>query len=111
MTAKIHGDDCTVEKYLEQPERLCDELAQRLAMLHSTDFEGCPVMNHTERYLAKAAYNYKNDLYDKSHFPDSFGYSSPDKAWSVVETQYHLLRADTLLHGDFCLPNIILNDW
>jgi kanamycin kinase len=28
-----------------------------------------------------------------------------------VEKRGHLLKTDTLLHGDYCLPNIILNDW
>lgn len=26
-------------------------------------------------------------------------------------TKRHLLQNNTLLHGDYCLPNIILNDW
>jgi kanamycin kinase len=29
----------------------------------------------------------------------------------VINTKCHLLSSDTLLHGDYCLPNIILNDW
>lgn len=38
-------------------------------------------------------------------------FDSPEAAWSLVEESGHLLRADTLLHGDYCLPNIILNNW
>jgi kanamycin kinase len=29
----------------------------------------------------------------------------------VVASKGHLLEANTLLHGDYCLPNIILEDW
>ena len=47
LTEKIHGDDLCAAKYIEQPERLTDALADCLRMLH----------------------------------------------------------------GDFCLPNIIINDW
>ena len=111
LTAKIHGDDCTSAKYMEQPERLCDTLAERLALLHAEDFSDCPVQNHTERYLAKAKQNKRADAFDKSHFPDSFGYSSAEAAWTVVERHGHLLKTDTLLHGDYCMPNIILDDW
>ncbi|MCL2055067.1 MAG: phosphotransferase [Oscillospiraceae bacterium] len=45
------------------------------------------------------------------YFHDSFGYASSEEAWAVVEKYAHFLKTDTLLHGDYCLPNIILNDW
>jgi kanamycin kinase len=111
LTAKIHGDDCLAAKYLEQPERLTDTLAERLALLHSLDSTSCPVPDHTKLYLAKADYNRRSELFDKSLFPDNWGYASAEEAWSVVERQGHLLKSDTLLHGDYCLPNIILDDW
>ena len=44
-------------------------------------------------------------------FPDNWGYATPEDAWRVVEEHSHLLRADTLLHGDYCLPNIMLDNW
>ena len=111
LTAKIHGDDCTAAKYLEQSERLCELYAERLALLHVEDYKDCPIQNHTERYLAKMEQNKIADSFDKSHFPDSFGYRSAEEAWAVVEKYGHLLNTDTLLHGDYCLPNVILDDW
>ena len=111
LTEKIHGEDGTGAKYREQPERLCDIWGERLAMLHETDFTDCPVMNHTKRRLERAKYNKCHDTFDKSHFPDSWGYKNAEEAWDVIETRGHLLRTDTLLHGDYCLPNIILDDW
>lgn len=111
LTEKINGDDCTAAKYLDVPERLCDILAERLALLHSVDCTGCPVHNQTERYLNRVIYNYENELYDKTHFPDNWGFSNADEAWVVVESCSSLLQTDTLLHGDYCLPNIILNNW
>ena len=111
LTEKLRGDDCTAQKYLEQPERLAEMFGARLSFLHSLDYTGCPVPNHTERYLFKSEQNMKAEQYDKSHFPDSFGYANAEQAWAVIEKQGHLLKTDTLLHGDYCLPNIILDDW
>ena len=111
LTEKIHGDDCTTAKYLEQPKRLCDILAERLVMLHSMDISDCPNQHHTEWLLSTAEQNMRTGNYNKDEFPDSFGYASAEEAWAVVEAKSHLLKNDTLLHGDYCLPNIILNDW
>jgi len=111
LTEKIHGDDCTAEKYLEQPERLAQTLGERLALLHGLDYTDCPIQNHTKLYLEKMEYNKRSDNYDKGPFPDSFGYASAEEAWAIVESHGHLLKTDTLLHGDYCLPNVILDDW
>ena len=111
LTVKIPGDDGITAKYLEQPERLCEIWAERLVMLHALDFSDCPVQNHTAWLIKNAGENKRTGNYDKSEFPDSFGYKSAAEAWAVVESCGHLLKADTLLHGDYCLPNIILDDW
>lgn len=111
LTAKIPGHDCVFAKYMEQPERLCDTLAQRLAELHALSHEGCPVPDHTARYLAGAECNFRAGLYNTAYFPNAWGFSSPQAAYRFVAENGHLLQTDTLLHGDYCLPNIILDDW
>ena len=30
---------------------------------------------------------------------------------AIILVGKHLLRADTLIHGDYCLPNVLLKDW
>jgi kanamycin kinase len=111
LTEKIYGEDCTTAKYLEQPERLCDTIAERLAILHSLDFSDCPIKNHTENYIARAKNNYKNGYYNRELFPDNWGYESAEKAIEMINSKGRLLKSDTLLHGDYCLPNIILDNW
>lgn len=110
LTSKIHGDDCIAAKYLEQPERLCDTLAERLALLHSLDFSDCPVQNHLSLFLDSAKRNKDCRMFDKD-IAVRFGYANAEEAWSVLEKNAHLFKPDMLLHGDYCLPNIILNDW
>lgn len=111
LTERVCGEDCTDPMYLADPKRLCDTTATLLRTLHETDFSGCPVQNHTERYLGTVERNYKSGEYDKDSFPDSFGYASAQEAITVVRKYGHLLKNDTLLHGDYCLPNILLNNW
>ena len=111
LTRRVRGEDCTHADYLAQPERLCDTLATLLRRLHETDHAGCPVPLRTRDYLQTAEENYRKGIFDASLFPDNWGYSSAEEAWGVICRDGHLLQNDTLLHGDYCLPNVMLEDW
>ena len=111
LTRRVPGEDCTHAAYLAEPERLCDLMAEALRRLHALPTEGCPAPDHLQRYLALAEENYRTGNYDREHFPDSFGYRSAEEAISVLREGRHHLTADTLIHGDYCLPNIMLNGW
>lgn len=111
LTLRVPGEDCIHPTYLADPIRLCDTTAQLLRMLHETDPAGCPVADRTADYLATARHNWENKAYDISLFPDNWGYASPEEAWAEIEKNGKYLQTDTLLHGDYCLPNIMLKDW
>lgn len=110
LTAAISGEDCVASRYLAEPERLCDTLAAILQELHAIDPSDCPFL-HTETYLDTAERNYKAGMFDPTHIPEAGIYKNADAAWQIVQQKKHLLRSDTPIHGDFCLPNIILQDW
>ncbi len=111
LTSAIAGEDCTHEKYLMNPKRLCDTIAYELRKLHETDCTGCPIPDRTAEYLAGVEKNYHTGNYDKSSFPNSFGYRSAKEAYDVLTAGKDALQSKVLLHGDYCLPNIILNNW
>lgn len=111
LTERVSGEDCTYHTYLESPKRLCDTIAELLRKLHDTPFTGCPIQDHTKRYLKKAKENHQADAYDLSLFSDKYLFSSKDEAWTYLEKGRQALKCDTLLHGDYCLPNIMLNNW
>lgn len=111
LTRAIPGEDCTHPMYLSSPKRLCDTTAELLRQLHDTDFTGCPVANRNESYLATAAQNHAAGKYDSGLFPDNWGFSSAREAWEEIERNGKYLTADTLLHGDYCLPNTLLQNW
>lgn len=111
LTCSAVGEDCIHPEYLADPTRLCDTTARLLRQLHETDFSGCPVPDRTAVYQATAEQNYRLGHYDLSLFPDNWGFSSPEEAFALIRQQGHLLQTDTLLHGDYCLPNIMLDNW
>lgn len=111
LTRRVRGEDCTHAMYLEEPKRLVDTLAERLRMLHETPFDACPVTDRMASYFAVAEENYRSGNYDKSHFPDSFGYRSEQEAYRALTVAKTVLTSRVLLHGDYCLPNIMLDRW
>ncbi len=111
LTRRLPGEDCLDAQYRADPLRLCDKTAELLRQLHEADFTGCPVPNHTADYLATARHNWAHHIWDDSLFPDNWGYASPEEAWAEIQRNGASLRCDTLLHGDYCLPNILLDNW
>ena len=111
LTAAVVGDDCVYEKYLAEPEKLCDTVAGELRKLHETDHTGCPTADRTAEYLATAEKNYRLGLYDRSIFPDGYNCPSAKEAFDILTAGKDALQSKVLLHGDYCLPNIILNNW
>ncbi|MBQ2876356.1 MAG: aminoglycoside 3'-phosphotransferase [Clostridia bacterium] len=111
LTRAVRGEDCTHSSYLSEPERLAKLIGSSLRALHELDASSCPVQNKMQEYVALAEENYRTGNYDSSHFPDSFGYRSAEDAIAVLREGKHLFASDTLLHGDYCLPNIMLDDW
>lgn len=111
LSRAVRGEDGVLDKHLSDPKRLCDLIAKELRKLHEIDASDCPVQDRMGEYIRLVEQNYKTGRYDSSHFPDSFGYSSADEAISVFENGKHELENEVLIHGDYCLPNIMLNNW
>ncbi len=111
LTRRVPGEDCTHGEYLANPNRLAETMARMLWDLHRRDPSACPVQDHTARYIARATGNFAAGHYDMDLFPDNWGFRSPEEAWAVVEANAKYLKNDTLLHGDYCLPNIMLDNW
>ena len=108
LTERVRGEDLTFAKYLAEPKKLCDTLAALLRELHETEFSACPVQNHTAKYLATVERNYRLGLYDLSFAPE---FTTAEEAYSLVRENAHMLKNEVLLHGDYCLPNVMLDDW
>ena len=111
LTARVQGEDCTHAMYLGDPIRLCDLLAERLRALHELDHADCPVQNRMESYFSMVEQNYRAGAFDLSY---AVGYWKNPKAsqlFEALEKNQSLFKSDTLLHGDYCLPNIMLKNW
>lgn len=110
LTRKIPGEDCTFGPYLEEPERLCDTLALLLRQLHETEATDCPV-TLPPGLLSRAEEQFRAGIFHRGLFRSDPGFSTPPEALTRIREQAQLLRSDTLIHGDYCLPNVMLENW
>ena len=108
LTKAAKGEDCT--HFCHDPAQLSKKLAHILRDLHARPFADCPEQNRLNSYFSTAKENFEKRQFDLSY---SYGapFQNAEEAFSLIEKEGRLLKADTLIHGDYCLPNILLKDW
>lgn len=111
LTEKVHGEDCVSEKHLSDPTRLAETTAEILSELHSQKINREQLPNRTEEILENIERNYRNGSFDNHFLHGMCDIKNIDEAWKIVSETKHFLKSDVLVHGDYCLPNIILKDW
>lgn len=110
LTERVVGEDCTHPRYLAEPRRLAVLLGETLRALHESDCSDCPIPDHTAAYLARAEENHRRGCFDAS-FLSGCELETLEAAWELLASEGGRLQNEVLLHGDFCLPNILLRDF
>ena len=111
LTRRVPGEDCTHQMYRAEPERLCDITAEQLRKLHETRPNGCPVKDRLDAYKAAVRSGLGHGRYDPEQFRELWPFSSEAEARKCAERGLPLLKGEVLIHGDYCLPNILLDNW
>ena len=89
VTKAVKGEDAT--HWLKDPEHLCEVLAKTMRRLHDLPPESVPVSPCM-------------DIYEQMR-------KNPSEDSEKIETVIRKMRSNTLIHGDFCLPNVMMQDW
>lgn len=108
LTRSAVGRDLTHS--LEDPRALCRVLADSLRMLHSQSPEGVPLSARHRRYLESAGGDLDAGYYDECVLMKRYPIASKETAWRIMQQSKDQLQADTLIHGDACLPNLVAHD-
>lgn len=113
LMSKLTGKMSCDEYYLEHPQELLTLLAEAMKMLWTVDVTECPRKRDIDAELAEAKYRVENGLVDMDNVePTTFGeggFRNPEELLRWLEDN----RPDyepVLSHGDFCLPNIFIED-
>ena len=109
VTRKVCGEDATTRCFLDDPKRLSSFLGEELRKLHELNFSDCPIQNRNESYEDLVERNFNSGAFDIALTKELYTFDSPSRAFEIFCQGKKDLKADTLLHGDYCLPNVMLN--
>lgn len=108
LTKKAEGEVLT--NCLDQPKELCRALATGLHQLQSLSVKDFPSSNKLDVYIQSAEANYHKGCFDKSLLVPWMDFTDREEAWQVFQANKHLLKSEVVVHGDYCLPNVLMKD-
>ena len=113
LMSRAKGEMSCSDYYMEHSEELVTALADGLKMLWETDLSGCPRDRGITAELAEARYRIDHDMVDMENTePETFGEGSFRNPQDLLQwLEDHQPDYDPVLsHGDYCLPNIFLEN-
>ncbi len=90
------------------PERLMAALARALRRVHALPMEACPFPRRLPEVVAEARRRARDGLVDLAHLDREHGGWTPDRLLAALNATIPPEEDLAFTHGDFCLPNIIL---
>lgn len=113
LMSRIKGKMACDDYFLEHPEELLKILAKGLKLLWKVDITNCPRNRDIETELVEAKYQVDNNLVDLENVePTTFGpngFENPQALLKWLEENKPDYEP-VLSHGDFCLPNIFIDN-
>ena len=113
LMTKLPGKMSCDAEYMRCPEVLAQALADGLKMLWSVDISACPHSAELDEKLRMAKYNVEHGLVDVDNVePDTFGPNGFENPQALLEWLIANRPEEELVfsHGDYCLPNVLLQD-
>ena len=108
LTKAADGLDAT--HFLQEPEKICQAAAAALRELHQLRPADCPSSPRLASYQKVTQEGYRPPHFTPDAFSMHFGISSQEEACQLIQEKGHLLTENAFIHGDACLPNIILTE-
>lgn len=104
LSEAAKGENCL--HYLDDPIALIKVLSSILVYLHSLSTFSYPFSEKMNLYLKTNENNFNLD-----YALTKYKWMTKEDAIRIKNTRLNTLRNDAVIHGDFCLPNIILNSY
>lgn len=111
VTERLAGTDATSDEYLEEPGQLSEVFSESLSKLHRVNTEDCPITNGLEKMVIRAERNYSEGRVEMGLLR-YLGYTNIKIAYEDMISLFKGAAEErVVIHGDYCLPNLILQDF
>lgn len=106
LTLALDGEDGIAGHHLALPEKLATVLGEYLRVIHRLPKADCPFPHIIEEMIAESERNIAKGYIDRQLLPEDI-----NQAIERFKELKSCLREDVVMHGDYCLPNIIMKDF
>lgn len=104
------GKSAIDKENLRHPARLAGAMGEFLLKIHSLPADECPIQNLTDNLYEEFDRSIQRNEGLYQHIADYIKVNSLSEAVAGAERAKGRLKNDTVLHGDYCLPNIMLEN-
>jgi len=106
LTEALDGEDGIAARHLQEPSRLAAVFGESLRLIHQLPVKDCPIQGRTAEMIVESEANISLGHRDNAIIPEDISVAA-----RLFERLKALCRDEVVLHGDYCLPNIILRDF
>ncbi|TJY41794.1 aminoglycoside 3'-phosphotransferase [Cohnella pontilimi] len=110
LMSEIPGLDASHRLYESMLPQLMRELAAGLRAIHEVDIRNCPFDQRLERKIGEAGKRVENRLVDEDDFDEIREGCTAEQLFQELIREKPADEDLVFTHGDYCLPNVILQD-
>ncbi|MFC5528725.1 APH(3') family aminoglycoside O-phosphotransferase [Cohnella yongneupensis] len=109
LTSEVIGQDASREAHLSKPDQLVRLYAEGIKLLHSLPIEGCPLDQSLRHKLAEGERRVREGKVDEADLEEENEQRKPIDIYSQLLEKRPTHEDLVFTHGDYCLPNIIID--
>lgn len=108
LISEVPGENCVDAISHLDSARLVEQLALGLRQIHQVNIADCPFNERIEAKLKRARYRVEQALVDEADFDEERLGMTAQEVYSFLEENRPLEQDLVFTHGDYCLPNILI---
>lgn len=111
ICARAEGKSAVDAEHTRKPKRLAGAMGEFLCRIHSLPICDCPVKNLTDSLYDEFDKAARRNEGIYKHIADYVKIETISQAQSAAAKAKSALQNNVVIHGDYCLPNIMLKDF
>ncbi len=113
LLSEIKGEGSHHHTYNNDIKSVVDLLGKGMKIIHNVSIEGCPFDRRIEETIKEAEKRVSLGLVDEDEFLIKYSGITVGKLFDLLLSRMPAIRdkqENVFTHGDYCLPNIIINE-